>query len=124
MDDGTLTITLPFPPSVNTYYRHVGFRTLISREGRAYRRKVCAILRQAGVRPLDGRLEVTVVVHPPDLRRRDADNLLKCLLDSMQHGGAYVDDSQIRRLHVEMDDRAVPGGQVTVHITPFVPTAA
>jgi hypothetical protein len=31
-----MKLTLPYPPSVNHYYRRVGPRTLISREGREY----------------------------------------------------------------------------------------
>ena len=30
----TLELELPWPPSVNHYYRHVGPRVLISRDGR------------------------------------------------------------------------------------------
>jgi len=33
-------IVLPFPPSVNHYWRRVGYRTLISREGRTFQRNV------------------------------------------------------------------------------------
>ena len=39
-----LELELPVPPSINHYYRRVGPRTLISREGRAYREAVCTIL--------------------------------------------------------------------------------
>ena len=114
-----ITLELPYPPSVNRYYRHVGFRTLISREGRAYRRTVCAILRRAGVRPLEGTLAVGLDLYPPDGRRRDCDNVLKALLDAMQYGGMYGDDSQIKKLLVVMRDRVVPGGKVVVAVCPL-----
>ena len=39
-----MKIALPYPPSINRYWRRVGSRTLISREGRAFRRNVCALL--------------------------------------------------------------------------------
>ena len=39
-----LRYVLPFPPSVNRYYRHVGYRTLLSREGREYRAMVLSLL--------------------------------------------------------------------------------
>jgi crossover junction endodeoxyribonuclease RusA len=93
-----IELELPFPPSVNHYYRHVGPRTLISREGRRFREKVCALLAAAGVRPLTGLLQVEIEVYPPDRRRRDIDNLQKGLLDALEHGGAYRDDSQIVKL--------------------------
>jgi Holliday junction resolvase RusA-like endonuclease len=110
-----MELSLPFPPSANHYYRHVGYRTLISREGRAYREMVCSILGRMGVRPLDGGLVVRIELYPPDKRRRDADNSLKCLLDSLQHGGAYKDDGQIMRLSVEKRE-PVPLGKVVVRI--------
>lgn len=37
-------IELPYPPSINHYWRRVGSRTLISREGRRFRERVVAIL--------------------------------------------------------------------------------
>jgi len=114
-----ITLELPYPPSVNRYYRHVGFRTLISREGRAYRRTVCAILRRAGVRPLEGTLAVGLDLYPPDGRRRDCANALKALLDAMQYGGVYGDDSQIKKLLVVMRDRIVPGGKAVICVMPL-----
>ena len=111
----TLTFDLPVPPSVNHYWRRVGAKTLISREGRLFRDRVCDHLAAARVQPLDGPLSVEVDVFPPDRRRRDLDNLLKSLLDALQHGNAYHDDSQINRIVIERKDVA-PGGKVTVRI--------
>ena len=122
LPDRQVTLELPYPPSVNGYYRHVGFRTLISREGRAYRRLVCAILRRASVRPLAGTLAVGLDLYPPDGRRRDCDNVLKALLDAMQYGGMYGDDSQIKKLLVVMRQQVVPGGKAIVCVTPLDPS--
>ena len=96
-----LELELPHPPSVNHYWRRVGARTLISRGGRAFREAVCSILAAQGIRPIAGPLVVEVTIHPPDKRRRDIDNIQKALLDALQHGGAYGDDSQIVRLTIE-----------------------
>jgi len=108
-------IELPYPPSVNHYYRHVGYRTLISREGRAFRERVCAILALRGAARMDGPLAVVTDVYPPDNRRRDLDNAQKALLDAMQHGGAYEDDSQIVLLASRKRELA-QGGKVAVRI--------
>ena len=62
-----------------------------------------------------GPLEVDVIVFPPDRRRRDIDNVQKALLDALQHGGAYDDDSQIVRLSIEKGD-PVEGGKTIVRI--------
>ncbi len=50
---------------------------------------------------MEGRLSVKIDMHPPDARRRDVDNVLKPLLDALQHGGAFRDDSQIDKLTIE-----------------------
>lgn len=109
-----IQIVLPYPPSINRYYRRVGYRTLISREGRLYRRRVCRILRSAGLQPMEGTLAVGLDLYPPDGRRRDCDNPVKALLDAMQHGRLYRDDNQIKKLLVVMRPTIVPGGKVLV----------
>jgi len=114
-----LELELPLPPSVNGYYRHVGPRVLISREGRAFRRRVCSTLAALGVRPMEGPLALEIEVYPPDNRRRDIDNVQKALLDALQHGGAYHDDSQIVRLVIEKCS-LVEGGRTLVRIGSFV----
>ncbi len=108
-------LELPYPPSANRYYRHVGMRTLISREGRRYRRRVCSILAAEGVRPADGPLAVALEVCPPDRRRRDIDNLQKPLLDALEKGGAYHNDCQVKKLLTVMRE-PVTGGRVIVSI--------
>lgn len=112
-----MEIELPFPPSINHLWRRVGNRTLVSRGGRAFCRAVHAALVAQGVRPISGRLAVTIDVHPPDRRRRDLDNIMKALLDAMQHGGAYHDDGQIDDLHIRRGE-CVPEGRVRVRIEP------
>ena len=111
-----MELELPLPPSVNRLWRRVGARTLLSREGRSYRSRIHRLLAARGVQPLAGRLAVAIEVHPPDRRRRDLDNLQKALLDSMQHGGVYFDDSQIDELCIRRCEQ-IPGGLVQVCVT-------
>lgn len=111
----TIELELPYPPSVNHYWRRVGARTLISRGGRAFRRRVCAILASQGVRPLQGDLLVEAIVFPPDNRRRDVDNVQKALLDALEHGGIYADDNQIVKLAIEKG-QVIEGGKTIVRI--------
>jgi Holliday junction resolvase RusA-like endonuclease len=113
----SLEFELPYPPSVNHYFRMGGRRVPISREGRALRTRVCSALAALGVRPMAGRLAVEVEVYPPDNRRRDVDNTLKSLLTALQHGGAYHDDSQVVRLAIE-NREPVEGGRTLVRIGP------
>jgi Holliday junction resolvase RusA-like endonuclease len=114
----SLEFVLPYPPSVNRYYRHVGCRTLISRAGRCYRETVVALLAGRIGRPLSGPLEIDVQLFPPDRRRRDCDNAQKALWDALQYAGAYVDDSQIVRAVIEKR-RVMAGGRAVVRITQF-----
>ena len=65
-----LCYVLPFPPSVNRYYRHVGYRTLLSREGREYRAMVLSLLAGRVGQPLSQLLEVQLDLYPLDARRR------------------------------------------------------
>jgi Holliday junction resolvase RusA-like endonuclease len=106
---------LPYPPSINHYWRRVGHQTLISREGRRFRASVVAILAAIRLQPLAGDLAVEVEVYPPDRRRRDIDNVQKALLDALAHGGAYADDSQVVRLEITKRE-PVAGGKTVVRI--------
>jgi len=63
-----------------------------------------------------GPLAVFIEVYPPDRRRRDIDNLLKAIIDSLEHGGVFHDDSQIEWLLIERAN-IVPKGKVGVHIS-------
>lgn len=110
------SLTLPWPPSVNRYWRNLQGRTLISADGRKYRTEVVAsVLQQLRRLPrLSGRLGVVIMVTPPDKRRRDLDNLFKAILDSLTHAGVWMDDSQIDDLHIVR--QAGIGGCVRVEV--------
>ena len=117
-----MPLTLPYPPRVNHYWRRVGPQTLISREGRTFRRNVCALLGGGGPRkpPTCGRIALAMDAFPPDRRRRDLDNIQKPVLDALEHAGVYADDSQIDLEHPERSGvtdalrrlRCVPGVSV------------
>ena len=101
---------LPWPPSVNHYYRYVGPRVLISRDGRRYRETVTSLVRQKALHPFPGRISLHAEFYPPDRRRRDLDNVGgKVLLDTLQAAGLFKDDCQIKRIHLEMHE-PIDGG--------------
>lgn len=112
-----LVLTLPFPPSVNTYWRNIGRgRTIISERGRQYRDDVVGhVAAHPKADMLADRLHVAITLHPPDNRRRDVDNYLKAPLDALTHAGVWADDSQIDRLSVQRGDNR-PGGMAVVVI--------
>ena len=55
------------------------------------------------------KVAITIAAFPPDRRRRDLDNILKCLFDSLQHAGVFEDDSQIKQINAEMMLPQKPG---------------
>ena len=112
----SVTFELPYPPSVNHYYRHVGPRVLISREGRQYRDIVSAIVSARGIKTFDGDVFLSAVFYPPDRRRRDLDNVGgKVLIDALAFAGLFHDDFQIKRINLEMREPMENGlGVVTI----------
>jgi crossover junction endodeoxyribonuclease RusA len=117
-----LSLSLPWPPSVNTYWRNVSKgrlsgRVLISEAGRKYRKDVSSLIGAFGMRKaLSCELSVSIIAYPPDRRRRDLDNILKSLLDSCTHAGLWLDDSQISRLTISRSRMVHPGGQVSRYV--------
>jgi len=110
----TLEITLPWPPTVNTYYRNVGGVMKISEKGRSYSKAVAdQVMIQRAAKQFTGRLYVRIVAWPPDKRKRDLDNLFKSVLDSLTKAGVWLDDSQIDELSIY---RGNIGGMVRVEV--------
>lgn len=117
-----ISLTLPWPPSANRYWRHpssgpLAGRHLISAEGRAYRSAVhVALVEQLQRHPrLRQRLVVQVEAAPPDNRARDLDNLSKALMDALTHAGLWVDDSQIDDVRV-LRRLPQPGGRIVLTV--------
>ena len=116
-----LILELPFPPSVNHYWRAVrvgnATRTLISAPGRAFRQEVAQrVMAERKALGIDSGVAVAVMLHAPDNRRRDLDNFGgKALLDALTHAGVWQDDSQVRRLSMEWG-KNIRGGKAVVEI--------
>jgi len=116
-----IILELPYPPSVNTYWRSpntgkLAGRTLISQKGRDYRQAVAnTVLLAQNPKAPQGRLDVALAVFPPDRRRRDLDNLPKAILDALTHAGVIEDDSLIDRLLIERG-AICPFGKVRVFV--------
>jgi crossover junction endodeoxyribonuclease RusA len=103
-----MKITLPWPPTVNTYYSVVKGRKILSKKGREYRLAVLRALiitRFPVGEPLHGDLDIEMYLFPPDARKRDIDNYLKAPLDALTKAGLWGDDSQIKRLDIKMESK-------------------
>ncbi len=103
-----MKLTLPFPPSVNTYWRApnkgpLAGRHLISEGGRKFRTAAFASVVTQLKRipqPITADLSVNVVLSPPNRARRDLDNYLKALFDALTNAKVWDDDSQIKHMEV------------------------
>ncbi|PPX93701.1 RusA family crossover junction endodeoxyribonuclease [Cronobacter sakazakii] len=126
-----MKLTLPFPPSVNTYWRApnkgpLAGRHLISAKGRAYQSEACAaIIEQLRKlpKPSSAPAAVEIFLFPPDARRRDIDNYNKALFDALTHAGIWEDDSQIKIMLVEWGP-VTPKGKVEITISKYEPAVA
>ncbi|HAU6622993.1 TPA: RusA family crossover junction endodeoxyribonuclease, partial [Salmonella enterica] len=104
-----MKLILPFPPSVNTYWRHpnkgaFAGKSLISAAGRKFQSTACAAIVEQLRRlpkPTSAPASVEIVLFPPDNRIRDLDNYNKALFDALTHAGVWEDDSQVKRMLVE-----------------------
>ncbi len=109
---------LQYPPSVNTLY-NTGFdkKRHLSEKGRAYKKNVYAdVLEQHGIfKPFEGRLRLTLEVWVPDKRKRDLDNTIKIVADSLQYANVFMDDEQITEIHAYKRGEAM-GGKCIVEI--------
>lgn len=99
-----ITLTLNYPPSINHYYMRLKNRVVIAPRGQEYRtNQVLSIkmqLYKQSLKFIDTPLKCTIDLYLPDKRKRDIDNILKCLLDTLTYSEVYADDSLIYDLHV------------------------
>lgn len=112
-----IKLTLPYPPTVNHYWGVRGTRRFIKKQGLDFRKKIKDIIdKDHGNVWLEGRLSIRLIVHPPDNRRRDLDNLLKATLDALEEANLFEDDSQFDFISLERKGLIRPEGKLIVHI--------
>jgi len=113
----TSKLTLPFPPSINHYWKHraIGRRASVylSSEALAYREAVKNSI--VATKPLETRLSVSVQLHAPNKRKYDIDNRVKSLLDALTHSGAWLDDELIDHIQITRGN-IIKGGLCVVEI--------
>ncbi|HEJ7989838.1 TPA: RusA family crossover junction endodeoxyribonuclease [Serratia liquefaciens] len=123
-----MELILPFPPSVNGYWRSPNKgssrgRTLVSERGRAFQAEAIAqVMEQLRRRPkpISADISVVVVFYPPTKARRDLDNFFKALFDAMTQAGVWLDDSQIKHIDAKWGP-VIKGGKVELQISEVVP---
>lgn len=130
-----IQLTVPWPPSLN-HYKKVG-AIVRTKKGKIFQKRVDTnstkqfywdVYQECKKRiPAEWddfrrsetiSFKVYVYLYPPDNRRRDVDNSLKVLLDSLVRAQVIYDDSQITRLCVQKMN-IIESGQVIVRIQPI-----
>jgi len=73
-----ITLELPLPPSVNTYWRNFRGRTVLSKGGKDYKIAVQEYITTHNIPKLGSeRLQASITIFPRDRRKVDLDNRLK-----------------------------------------------
>lgn len=108
-----IKLSLPFPPSVNHYWGQFGKQRFIGKKGKEFRLAVAEACLEEEVQALEGPLSIHITLFPPDKRARDIDNVIKPLLDAMEHAGCFENDNQITELHI-MRKEVQKGGSCVV----------
>lgn len=113
-------LTLPWPPSVNSYWRSIPLdgkvRVLISSAGRKYARRIgqeCMV--QRAVRFGAARIKYLAIACAPDNGVHDLGNLSKALDDALTKAGVWYDDKQIDDFRF-IRGPVVPGGRLQMTI--------
>ena len=106
-----LVLSLPLPPSVNSYRTIFRNRMGISKAGKEFKAKVSDYVIEYKVPKLGAaRLEMKVVLYPRDKRKQDIDNRIKALWDALGDAGVFDDDEQIDVLLIERGEIKKGGG--------------
>jgi crossover junction endodeoxyribonuclease RusA len=114
-----ITLTIPYPPSVNHYYCKTKGRYYLAEPVITFRKAVWSIFKASGQKGFkDEELFCNVTVWLPDKRRRDIDNVLKGLFDSLQWAGCVNNDVWIKKLTIEILG-IERGGSCSVSLSPL-----
>lgn len=106
---------LPFPPSLNSYYRRHGHTIHISPKGVKFRKAVVALLTKVPYTSCE--LKVYIGYWRPDNRVRDLDNYQKAIYDALKHARVYPDDKQIVDKHEKwlgLDPLGIGSAHITI----------
>ena len=115
----SLSLVLPFPPSVNACWRTVRGTMIISEKGRKFRANaIAAVYDQLRKRPIAITENVSVIVkmYPPTNHRRDIDNYLKAPFDALTYANIWKDDDQVKHADITWCE-VVKGGRFEITIS-------
>ncbi len=120
-----LDLWLPYPPTLNTGWRCLGGRVVLSARQRAFRKTVGGLIQQLRAdrdsvyttRFGSLALGLSIVLYPPTRRAYDLDNVIKPVLDALMAAGVMDDDSQVIGIEATKGYPDPPKGHAWVVLT-------
>lgn len=94
-----MKVDLPYPVSVNNVWLRSHKGMYLNPKVDKYRKEVWANVYHKQ-KFNNAKLRLEVKMYPPN-DRCDIDNILKTLLDALQHAGTFSNDCQVHQLYVE-----------------------
>ena len=106
---------LPYPPSVNSLWRHTGKRTYRTNKYTSWAAEAAEYLSGQDIpsKPIAHPVKIEMAVGRPDRRRRDIDNLVKSVLDIICQNNILEDDHWVHDLNVYWSEEIV-GCQIII----------
>jgi len=118
-----VSLTLPWPPSVNGYWRTFvrGKRVaqILSERGRNYRVSVAESVLSQGSPSICGPVRISERFFPPTKRKYDIDNFRKAYRDGLTKAGVIEDDHLIHEDHGKKCPKDKDNPRVEITITPI-----
>ena len=105
------SIYLPFPVPLHAcFIKSKGGSGIPSKRYKAFGVEAAGMILAQGAPKVSGPVSVKIHLCAPDRRKRDGDNLLKCLFDTLTTNGVIEDDNNqiVRRFSVEWTEATAP----------------
>jgi len=104
---------LPWPVSDNENWKRTRSGMCLNKTAVKFRHDVWALMHEQGVEKYKGRIHLDVLLIGASNHDYDIKNFAgKALIDALEHGGAFVNDSQIDDLHVARGHVEPPGAAI------------
>lgn len=119
-----ISLDLPYPPSTNHLFHNAAKGRSRTPRYNAWINEALWMVKQQRPAKIVGVFTLLIVATRPDLRRRDASNLIKPVEDLLVKAGVIEDDHLAQRVASEWADLGpVPGGKLCAVVEPYTASA-
>lgn len=107
--------TLPYPPTINSYWATFRNRRITTKRGRDYVKLAAEKMTELKLNDemISEKIAFEMTINPPTLRKYDVDNFTKGVFDALTKCSFWVDDEQVQKLTVKKGVKT-KGGNVEV----------